>query len=226
MTAVSASTRSAQSKLSAPLSTHLSTGVTVVSAPPLTKSRKIGQLSTADRNSAPVVSDLATTLPSMRLPRPATMAASKGPKTMIRIGCKRSAFHPVDVVDRDRAAGAEVDDEDREPDRRLAGGNGEHEHREDLAGQVAEEGAEGDEVDVHREQDQLDRHQDDDHVLAVEEDAEHAEHEQDRADDDVVFDADHAAPPKPGAVRGELVEPRPSTSSGRTDLGELAPITA
>ena len=39
-------------------------------------------------------------------------------------------------------------------------------------GQVAEVGAEGDEVDVHREQDQLDRHQDDDDVLAVEEDAE------------------------------------------------------
>ena len=43
---------------------------------------------------------------------------------------------------------------------------------------------ERDEVDVHREQDQLDRHQDDDDVLAVEEDAEHAEHEQDRSDDD------------------------------------------
>jgi hypothetical protein len=41
---------------------------------------------------------------------------------------------------------------------------------------------EGDEVDVHRQQDQLDRHQDDDDVLAVEEDAEHAHHEQDRGD--------------------------------------------
>jgi len=39
---------------------------------------------------ARVVSDFATTLPSMRLPRPATNAASKGPKTMIRIGCKIS----------------------------------------------------------------------------------------------------------------------------------------
>jgi hypothetical protein len=85
MTAVSASTRNAQSKLSAPLSTHLSTGTTVVSASPATKPRKIGQLSTADRNSAPVVSDLATVFPSARLPSPATMAASRGPKTMIRI---------------------------------------------------------------------------------------------------------------------------------------------
>src|SRR5688500_7434150 len=201
MTAVSASTRSAQSKLSAPLSTHLSTGTTVVSASPATKLRKIGQLSAADTNSAPVVSDFATTLPSMRLPSPATMAASKGPKTMIRIGCKRSALHPVDVVDRDRAAAAEVDDQDREPDRSLAGRHGQHEHREDLPGEVAEKGAECDEVDVHREQDQLDRHQDDDDVLAVEEDAEHAEHEQDRADGKVMAQADHDRPPfEPGPI--------------------------
>jgi hypothetical protein len=32
------------------------------------------------------------------------------------------------------------------------------------------------------QQDQLDRHQDDDDVLAVDEDAEHAQHEQDRAE--------------------------------------------
>ena len=62
-----------------------------------------------------------------------------------------------------------------------AGGDGQHEHREDLSGEVAEEGAERDQVDVHREQDQLDRHQDDDDVLAVQEDAEHADREQDRA---------------------------------------------
>ena len=41
------------------------------------------------------------------------------------------------------------------------------------------------------EQDELDRHQDDDDVLAVEEDAEHAEHEQDRADGEVMAEADH-----------------------------------
>ena len=67
-----------------------------------------------------------------------------------------------------------------------AGGDGQHEHREHLAGQVAEEGGERDEVDVHREQDQLDRHQHQDDVLAVEEDAEHAEHEQDRGDGEIM----------------------------------------
>ena len=50
----------------------------------------------------------------------------------------------------------------------------------------SEVGREGDEVDVDREQDQLDRHQDDDDVLAVEEDAEHAEREQDRGDGEIV----------------------------------------
>src|SRR5688572_11320192 len=103
----------------------------------------------------------------------------------------------VDAVDRNRAARAEVDDQDRQPDRRLAGSDGQHEHREDLSGEVAEEGAERDQVDVHRQQDQLDRHQDDDDVLAVEEYAKHAEHEQDRADDDEVFDADHSCTPCP-----------------------------
>ena len=49
------------------------------------------------------------------------------------------------------------------------------------------------------EQDQLDRHQDDDHVLAVEEDAEHAEHEQDRADGEVMAEADHSSDPLPHA---------------------------
>ena len=73
------------------------------------------------------------------------------------------------------------DDEDGKADRRLGRGDGEHEEREDLADEIAEEGREGDEVDVDREQDQLDRHQDDDDVLAVEEDAEDAEREQDGA---------------------------------------------
>ena len=45
-------------------------------------------------------------------------------------------LHPVDVVDRDRAAAAEIDDEDGEPDRRLARGDGQHEHREHLPDQI------------------------------------------------------------------------------------------
>ncbi len=62
-----------------------------------------------------------------------------------------------------------------------AGSHGQHEQREDLADQIAEERREGHEVDVDRQQHQFDRHQDDDDVLAVEEDAEDADREQDRA---------------------------------------------
>src|ERR1700712_780172 len=106
-------------------------------------------------------------------------------------------LHPVDVIDRDRTAATEVDDQDRQADRGLAGGHGQYEHRKNLPRQVLEVGAEGDEVDVHRQQDQLDRHQDDDHVLAVQKNPQHAKHEQDRADDDVVFDPDHSFTPWP-----------------------------
>src|SRR5690606_1263285 len=120
------------------------------------------------------------------------------------------ALHPVDVIDRDGASAAEVDDQNGQPDRRLAGSDGQDEHGEDLPRQVAEEGAEGDEVDVHRKQDQLNRHQDDDDVLTIKKDAEHAEHEQDRADNDIVFDPDHSCTPCPTSGRVLTV-----ASSGR-----------
>src|SRR6476469_9704416 len=97
-----------------------------------------------------------------------------------------SALHHVDVLNRDGAAVAEIDDEDRQSDRGFGRRDGEDEEREDLADEVAAEGRERHEVDVDGEQDDLDRHQDDDDVLAVDEDAEHAEREQDRADNEVV----------------------------------------
>src|ERR1700676_3155799 len=86
-----------------------------------------------------------------------------------------SALHHVDVLDRDRAAIAVEGNDDGKPDRRFGGGDGEHDQGEDLADEIAQEGGEGDEVDVDGEQNQLDRHQDDDDVLAVDEDAENAE---------------------------------------------------
>src|SRR5688572_5050517 len=134
------------------------------------KPRKIGQLSAHATNSAPVVTSLAGPLPMKRLPRPATIAASKGRKTMSWTDSWTfiSALHLVDVVDGDRTAAAEVDDQDRQADRRFARRHRQHEHREHLSDEIAEEGGEGDQIDVHREQDQLDRHQDDDDVLAVE----------------------------------------------------------
>src|SRR3546814_2058751 len=84
-------------------------------------------------------------------------------------------LHPVGIVDGNRAAAAEIDNENGEPDRRFAGGNGQHEHREYLSDEVVQRAAERNEVDVHRQEDQLDRHQDDDDILAVDEDAEHAQ---------------------------------------------------
>ena len=47
-----------------------------------------------------------------------------------------------------------------------------------VADQIVQEGREGDEIDVHGEQDQLDLHQDNDQVLAVQEDADHRQREQ------------------------------------------------
>src|SRR6476620_4718920 len=108
-----------------------------------------------------------------------------------------SAVHPVDVVDGDRAAATEEDDENGETDRGLRSSAGENEHCHHLAGQITEVGRESDEVDVDREQDQLDRHQHQDDVAAVEEDAEHADGEQDRADREIMVEADHSFIPSP-----------------------------
>src|SRR6266851_3800866 len=101
-----------------------------------------------------------------------------------------SALHQVDVGDFDGAAIAEIDDQYGKADRRLGGGDGQHEHGEDLADEIVQEGRESDEVDVDGEQDELDRHQDDDDVLAVEEDAEDAEGEEHGTDGEIVGEAD------------------------------------
>ncbi len=55
---------------------------------------------------------------------------------------RASALHEIDVFDRDGAAVAEIDDENGEPDRRFAGGDSQHEEREDLPHQIVEEGRE------------------------------------------------------------------------------------
>src|SRR5690606_22574940 len=121
---------------SAPDWTQCSTGVTLASPVPATKERKIGQLSAQLANSAPVVMIFDGTLPITRWPSPATRAASSGRKTIAWI--TGLPLHPVGIVDGDGAAAAEIDDDDREPDRRFAGGDGQHEHREDLPDQIAE----------------------------------------------------------------------------------------
>src|ERR1700736_1855876 len=97
-----------------------------------------------------------------------------------------SALHQIDVFDLDRAAVAEVHHEHGKADRGFGGGHREHHQRKHLADDVAKEGRERHQVDVDRQQDQLDRHQDDDDVLAVEEDTEDPEREQDGADREIM----------------------------------------
>ena len=74
--------------------------------------------------------------------------------------------------------------------------------REDLPHQIAEEGGEGHEIDVDREQDQLDRHQDDDDVLAIEKNAEDADGEQDRGNREIMAEPDGhgTSPPSSDAL--------------------------
>src|SRR5438552_1487900 len=107
------------------------------------------------------------------------IAAMSGRKTTAT--AKKSAFHHVDVLDRDRAAVAEIDDEDSKTDRRFRRRNRQHEHGEGLADEIIEKDRESNEVDADRQQHQLDGHQDDDDILAVKEDAEDPEREQDRS---------------------------------------------
>jgi hypothetical protein len=51
-----------------------------------------------------------------------------------------SALHQIDVFNRDRAAVAEIDDQDGQPDRRLGRGDGQHEQREHLADEIVAAG--------------------------------------------------------------------------------------
>src|SRR3546814_3647866 len=75
ITAVSASTRSAQAICMLPELIQSNTGTTVAVAVPERYEKKIGQDSAHATNSAPVVTAFAATLPSARLPSPAITAA-------------------------------------------------------------------------------------------------------------------------------------------------------
>src|SRR5690348_1459096 len=91
--------------------------------------------------------------PIQRPKKPAMIAPRSGRKTAATD--KRLTLHQVDVFDLDGPAVAEVDHEYREADRRLGRSDREHEHREDLAHEVAEECRKRHEVDVDGEQHQL-----------------------------------------------------------------------
>src|SRR3954470_7484654 len=188
MTAESWSTRTAQSALKSPVENQENSTV-VRGVPPKFTSKKVIQDMIAQASSRPEVMYIAGLSPRRRLPSPAMSAPIRGSNT-IQASISASAVHHVDVFDRDRAAVAEIDHQDRKTDRGFRGRHGQHEHGEDLPHHVAEEMREGDQVDVDREQHQLDRHQDDDDVLAVQEDAEDPDGEQDRRDGQVVREGD------------------------------------
>src|ERR1700724_1184429 len=149
-----------------------------------------------------------------------------------------SALHHVDVLDPDRTAIAEIDDEDGQAYRRFRRRYGQHEHREGLADEIVQKDREGDEIDADREQHQLDRHQHDDHILAVEEDAEDPEREQDRGYRQVMREADqHQSLPAPsGTLTTSTVSARLRascaeidcrlTSARRRNVNTIAPTIA
>src|SRR5512145_704638 len=174
---------------------------------PQTKSAKMGSDRRSDRPTKPVVTAMASLSPIWRCSRPAMAAANRGPRTIsgpitFRASgenCTPSAPHLVDVFHSDVAAVAEIGDQDGEPHGGFGRGDGEHHHGEHLALDVLQEGREGHQVDVDREQNEFDRHEDDDDVLAVHEDAEHADGEESGGDDQIVKERDHHQPsPCPG----------------------------
>src|SRR4029079_7237428 len=129
--------------------------------------------------------------------KPAMIAPISGRKTMASYLEARLAFQEIDFGDIDGAAVAEIDDDDGEAYCRFGGGDGQHDEGEDLADEIMVKRRKGDEIEVHRKQHQLDAHQDDDDVLAIEENAENAEREQDCRDSQVMGKADGHESPLP-----------------------------
>src|ERR1700722_12184627 len=187
MTALSASKRSAHCTCRSPVSLQVKRSVVRACPRSATSTKRMTPNTAASPMPAQGMS-CAPRSPIQRPKKPAMNAPSSGRKMAAIV--TRSALHQMDVFDRNGAAVAEIDDEDGEADRRLGRGHGQHEHGEDLADQIAEKGREGDEVDVDGEQHQLDRHQDDDDILAIEEDAEDPQREEDRGNPQVMGEAD------------------------------------
>src|SRR5437764_14260954 len=113
-------------------------------------SRNSGMPSKADSTIPPQVTSWDARSPITRPKNPAMKAASNGRKTTRTANA--SALHHVDVLDLDRAAVAEVDEQDCKADRRLGGRDGEHEHREDLADEIVEDDRASDDIDGNRKQ--------------------------------------------------------------------------
>src|SRR5436305_14720513 len=99
-------------------------------------SRNSGMPSKADSTIPPQVTSWDARSPITRPKNPAMKAASNGRKTTRTANA--SALHHVDVLELDRAAVAEVDDQDCKADRPLGGRHGAHEHREDRADETGQ----------------------------------------------------------------------------------------
>src|SRR5687767_12263231 len=150
--------------------------------------------STKETNTEPLVIQCVAARPMRRPARPATIAATSGPRTMATSmrGSTASASHRVQFFDVDAAPLAEQHHQDRKADRRFGRSHGENEEHEHLAVDVAEEARERDEVEVDREQHQFDTHQQQDDVLAVEEDPRDADREQDAREGQHLWQRDHS----------------------------------
>src|SRR5687768_860849 len=172
--------------------------------------------------------------PSFQPRKPARMAPTRGAnaamqdrvKSVIFIRhpgrCNRSdgpgpnlSFQASKIIDVDRAQVPEERHQDREPDGRLGGGHGEDEEDEHLPREVVQEMGEGDEVHVHRQQHQLDRHQQHDQVLAVHEDADHADREEQRAEDQEMTEGNHGL--GPSALPSDAIFTIRNRSDARTE---------
>src|ERR1700704_2863534 len=146
---------------------------------------------TNETSTARIVTRCAPARPITRPKRPATIAPNSGASGMIRYRVFIPVvlpFEGIQVFDVDRIQVPEKNDQDGETDRRLGRRHRQDEEHEHLSGGIAEETGEGDEVQVHGEQHQLDRHQQHDDVAPVQEDADHADREQDRAQHKVMVE--------------------------------------
>src|SRR5690606_1207730 len=103
------------------------------------------------------------------------------------------AFHLIELLDVDALLPAEQDHQDRKADRGLRCRHSHDEENVDLAVQITELACKSDEIEVHREQHELDAHEQQDHVLAVQEDARHAQREQQTGQQQDEFELDHAS---------------------------------
>src|SRR6202022_4326916 len=195
MTPLNVGSRSDQLTSTPPATIQVASGITrTSSAARMSRNRK--RPSTADSKRAPQVTSCAPRSPITRPKKPAITAAISGRKTTAT--AKESALHHVDVLDRDCAAIAEIDDKDGQTDRRLRGRNRQHEHGEGLADEVVEDDRECDKHDADSQQYQLDRHQHDNNVLTMKENAKDSPGEQNHRHSHIVCTSDrHHAPTPP-----------------------------